>query len=218
LPESKSAILAAIWRDKMHLESRALAQSPHVVQRAFAHAMVPVEMIQAFLARFPVGLLHMWHRGECGHIVFTHQASRYANGAYLFRDRSLMGTCLIGLGDLVRDRYVAMRPLLVFTDHLLGSGTGCGSMFSEGAGVSTDIAGAAQRFCKIASLGYGMEHWGESGSGEYYCQSLWQYLTSPAELGTVDPLVHRLYTQTLMCAAWWQRHGQHTEQDRHPRA
>jgi len=219
LPDSpKSAIIAALWRDKMHLEPRALAQSPRAVQRAFSHVMAPVELVQAFLARLPEGMLRMWQRSDGGHIVFTHQSSRYSRDAYPFRDRTLTAVCLIGLGDLASDRYVAMRPLLAFTDHLLGSADGCGARFSEGAGVTKGIADAAQRFCKIASLGYGKDRWGESNGAEYYCRSLWEFLMAPETLNTVDPLVHRLYSQTLMSEVWWRSHEQHAREDHYRQA
>lgn len=200
----REAVLRALWRDKMHVEPRALELAPAAVRRSYEHVFHPTELVLEGLRAFPEGLLRLWRTCPRGHAVFTHLPSRYAPGPQPWRDGTLTSVAYISIVELRRDRPVAWRALLELIDHLLGGACDeARPRFSQGAGITPELTEAARRFVRIAELGYAAEELGATDAGEYLTRTLWLYLQEPGRLNVLDPLAHRLYHGTLMADDFW---------------
>lgn len=200
----KERVMRALWRDKMHVEPRALELAPAAVRRSYEHVFHPTELVLEGLRAFPEGLLRLWRTCPRGHAVFTHLSSRYAPGPQPWRDGTLTSVAYISIVELRRDRPVAWRALLGLIDHLLGGACDeARPRFSQGAGITPELTEAARRFVRIAELGYAAEELGATDAGEYLTRTLWLYLQEPGRLNVLDPLAHRLYHGTLMADDFW---------------
>lgn len=200
----KEGILRALWRDKMHVEPRALDLAPAAVRRTYEHAFHPTELVLHGLRDFPQGLLRLWWACPRGHVVFTHLPSRYAPGPQPWRDGTLTAVAYVSIVELRQDTAAAWRPLLELVDHLLGGA--CDSArprFSQGAGITPELAEAAQRFAKIAALGYAAEELATADASDYLLRTLWIYLREPRRLNVLDPLAYTLYHRTLLAESFW---------------
>jgi hypothetical protein len=204
LKEKRSA-LRAIWRDKMHVEPRALQLLPAHVARSYEHIWQPAQLVMAELEVLPLGLLRLWQGSERGHVVFTHRPSGYQPGRQPWHDTTLESACYLSLTDLREDKRHAMRAVFNLLDHLLGSDAREGGPWlSDGAGSTPALRDVGARFAKIYALGYGQAELGAETTHDYLAQTLWLYLRDPRQLNVLDPLVHKLYHNTLMNEGFWQ--------------
>jgi len=202
----KQRIIRVIWRDKMHVEKRALELSSPGVRGAFEHIWAPAQVVMKDLLELPTGLLRIWQEGERGHLIFTHRPSDYRPGPQPWRQTTIESVCYLSLADLAQDRASAMIQLFSLFDHLLGSGAREGEPWlSDGAGVSEALRGVGARFVRIHSLGYGLGELGVSTAHDYFAHTLWLYLCDPRRLNVIDPPVFRLYRHTLMSEGFWAR-------------
>ena len=207
--DEKRRILRSIWRAKVHVEPRALELSPRAVRDAFAHIWAPTDVVMEELCPLSLGLLRLWHESERGHLIFTHQASRYRAGPVPWRDATLEGVCYISVQDVHRNRAGAVLPVLSLLDHLMGSASGeDATRLSGGSGISDSLRDVARRFVRIHRLGYGHQELGVTAAHDYFAHTLWLYLKDPGRLGTLDPLAYRLYRNTLMSESFWRAGGQ----------
>ena len=162
-PMDQEAVLRALWRDKMHVEPRALELAPAAVRRSFEHAFHPTTLVLDGLRDLPTGLLRLWWACPRGHVVFTHLPSRYAPGPQPWRDGTLTAVAYVSIVELRpelsgADPFSPWRALLDLIDHLLGGACDAARpRFSQGAGITPDLADAARRFAEIAALGYAAE-------------------------------------------------------------
>jgi len=100
--------------------------------------------------------------------------------------------------------------LLELVDHLLGGACDeARPRFSQGTGLTPELADAARRFTSISELGYAAESLRTSDAADYWVQTLWLYLQEPLRLNVLDPLVYRLYHSALMDDSFWA--GQHPD-------
>jgi hypothetical protein len=158
------------------------------------------------LRQFPEGWLRLWADIGRGHLVFTHEPSRYAPGPQPWRETTLDGVAYLSLTDLAETPSAAWAALLRLHNHLLGSGAcGGGAFFSEGAGLCPALEETAQRFLRYHALGYGHAALGAATAPDYFARSLLLYLDDPPRLNTLDPLMERLYALTLWQDAFWRR-------------
>lgn len=197
--EEKAAVLRALWRDKMHVEPRALELSPPTARDHYAHIWEPAESLMRDLKVFPVGLLRLWTDSPAGHLVFTHRASRYEPGPQPWREGFLESVCYLALRDLLGDKREAMWALFDLLDHLLGSyARADGARFSEGEGVTGALGRLARRFRRVHELGYGHDELGARTAEDYFQRTLWLYLAEPRRLNALEPLAYKLYAHGLM--------------------
>lgn len=207
----KRQVLRAIWRDKMHVEPRALELAPAAVRRSFEHAFHPTTLVLDGLRDLPTGLLRLWWACPRGHVVFTHLPSRYAPGPQPWRDGTLTAVAYVSIVELRpelsgADPFSPWRALLDLIDHLLGGACDAARpRFSQGAGITPDLADAARRFAEIAALGYAAEELGTEDAGAYLARTLWLALHEPRRPNVLDPLADRLYRRTLLAEAFWAR-------------
>lgn len=202
--KGRRSVLRAIWRDKMHVEARALELSPPEVRDGFEHIWEPADLLMADLEALPEGLLRIWRDGPRGHLVFTHGPSLYRPGPRPWRDTTLESVCYVSMADLCGDKAKAMLAVLTLIDHLLGSwAVGGGPLLSDGGGVSAELAEVGRRFLEIHTLGYGHEELAVSKPGDYFAHTLWLYLQDPRRLNVLDPQVYKLYRNTLMREGFW---------------
>ena len=201
-------MLRAIWRDKMHVEARALDLSPRGVQKHFPHIWQPAEDLLARLQPFPLGFLSTWGASQRGHVVFTHRPSVYRPKSESWRESTLQGVCYLALADVLGDGEPALAQVCALFDHLLGSDCAeDGPWLSDGAGINDSLRQLGRRFQRIHSLGYGNKELGTESPRAYFCRTLWLYLRDPGRLNVLDPLVFRLYRHGLMAEAFWRRVG-----------
>jgi hypothetical protein len=209
MTDSKSALLRALWRDKMHVEPMALDLASASVRAAYEHIWQPAELLMGDLQVLPLGLLRFWQDGSAGHLIFTHRPSSYRPGPQPWRETMLDGLCDLSIVELLEDKGRAMRALFNLLDHLLGSsGVAGGAWLSDGAGATAALRRLGARLVRIYALG----HWQGELPGQslaqhdihsYLARVWWLYLDDPRRLNTVDPLAHRLLTTTLMNERFW---------------
>jgi len=202
----KQRVLRAIWRDKMHVEPRALDLSPPAVQGAFEHIWQPAELLMKDLEHLPTGMLRTWRDCDRGHLVFTYRASRYCPGPQAWHRGTIESVCYLSLADLAQDEKNAMVTLFDLLDHLLGSTAKAGEPWlSDGVGISEALHEVGRRFVRVCTLGYGLSELGVETPHEYFAHTLWLYLHDSRRLNVIDPLVYKLYRQTLMRERFWPR-------------
>lgn len=197
-------LLHSIWRAKIHVEPHALDLAPAIVRQRFEHIWQPAEVFLRELASFPVGLLHIWEASQRGHIVFTHSDSTYRAGPQPWRQGALESVCYLSVIDWAQDRTPAWLAFIQMLDHLLGSDAQEGApRFSEGGGATSALRDAAARFASIHQLNYGHRELGVSAASDYFACTFWLFMNEPQRLNTLDPLVHKLYHQTLFNPEFW---------------
>lgn len=202
--EDKRQVIHGIWRDKMHVEPRALELSPPAVRDSYAHIWEPADILRADLCAFPLGLLCVWQESTRGHVVFTHRPSCYRPGPQPWRDTTIESVSYLSLTDLIDNKSVAMLPLLNLLDHILGSEAVAGEPWlSDGGGITVALRDVGRRFLQIHALGYGHDELGAATAHDYFAHTLWLCLQDPRRLNVIDPLVHKLYRGTLMREGFW---------------
>jgi hypothetical protein len=203
--EEKARILRAIWREKMHVEPRALELSPSHVSHSYEHVWQPAELLLVDLETLPAGLLRFWQECSRGHVVFTHQSSGYQPGPQPWRDGTLESVCYLSLTDLHEDKRTAMLALSNLLDHLLGSKAREGDPWlSDGSGANAALREVGVRFAQVFALGYGQAELGARTAHDYLARTFWMYLHEPDRLNALDPLVFKLYRNTLLREEFWQ--------------
>jgi len=202
----KQRVVRAIWRDKMHVEPRALALSPPVVRSAFEHIWAPAQLLMKDLENLPTGLLRAWRDSQRGHLIFTHRPSLYCPGPQPWRQAMIESVCYLSVADLAQDKRSAMLKLFNLLDHLLGSEARVGEPWlSDGDGISEALREIGTRFVRIHALGYGFPDLGMNTAHDYFAHTLWLYLHDPRRLNVTDPLVFKLYRHALMREGFWPR-------------
>jgi hypothetical protein len=204
LIEEKQRVLRAIWRAKMHVEPTALELSPPAIRDSFAHIWEPADLWMHQALVFPLGLLRLWQSIAGGHVVFTHQASRYLPGTQSWQHHTLMSVCFLSVTDLRQDPRNALLAWLALCDHIMGSGAvEDGVWLSSGGGVTPALCAVGARFVHIHALGYGHHELGVRSARDYLSHTLWLYVYAPQRLNTLDPLAYKLYHSTLMNETFW---------------
>ncbi len=197
-------VLRSIWRDKIHIEPRALEMAPPAVRQSYEHIWQPAELFLRELQPLPPGLLRVWARSERGHVVFTHLDSVYRPGPQPWRESTLDSVCYLSVRDWVQDRTPAWLMFIQMLDHLLGSDAQEGApRFSGGGGTTSALRDAAARFASIHQLNYGHRELGVSAASDYFAHTFWLFMNEPQRLNVLDPLVHKLYHQTLFNPEFW---------------
>ena len=200
----KETVLQALWRDKMHVASRAFELSPPFVQDHFEYALEATDVLLDELRPFPTGLLELWQDTHRGHVVVTHRPSDYRPGPQSWRDGQLESVCYVSLGDLCEDKKRAMVAVFHLLDHVWGSWGAAGELWlSDGGGVTERLERVGQRFVKIQALGYGHEELGVSSAHDYFAHGLWMYFQARQRLNVLDPLLEKLYRGTLLRENLW---------------
>ncbi len=200
----KRRVLRAIWRDKMHVEPRALDLSPRVIGESFEHIWHPAEVWMGELEILPLGMLRVWQDSPRGHLVFTHEATAYCPGEQPWRKLVLDSVCYLSLTDLRQNMMRAMLAQLNLLDHVLGSyALADGLWLSDGGGVTPLLAEVGERFARAHALGYGLEKLGVTTAHDYFAHTLWLYLADAQRLSALDPVVYKLYHSTLMSDSFW---------------
>ena len=204
--QEKQRLLRQLWRDRMHVEPRALELSPRAVRERTEHIWAPTDIVLAELGYLPAGALRFWLGEPRGHLIFTHRPSQYRPGPQPWRDTTLDGVCDIALADLVDELRAAILPVYELLDHLFGSRAGLAQpSLSAGAGATPALAEMAERFQRIHVLGYGHDRLMVQTPSQYLAQTAWLHFHDPHELEVLDPLAARWH-RTLWSEAFWQRH------------
>ena len=202
---TRQKVLRAIWRDKTHVEAQALELSPRTVRDRFEHIWAPADIVMAELEAVPLGALRVWRSIARGHLVLTHRESRYQPGPQPWRDAILESVCYLSLTDLHRDRMKAMLAVLNLLDHVLGSKAAEDEPWlSDGGGITAALRQVGRRFLEIQALGYGQGQLGAHTKHDYFAHTFWLCLHDQQRLNVIDPLVHRLYRNTLLRDEFWE--------------
>jgi len=204
----KNALLRALWRDKLHTEPEAIEASPRAIRQTYDSIWQPSERLLVELGQLPTGLLSLWAASTRGHVVLTHFSSTYRPGSQSWRKSSLESVCYLALSDL---EAWSRRPALVLfhlLDHLLGSDCReSGGRLSDGEGSHSMLRDVGQRFVTIEALGYGHDELRVQTRHDYFAHTLWLHLYDPEKLNVLDPLVFKLYANTLLDEGFWLRAG-----------
>lgn len=200
----RDALLQALWRGRLHAEPACLELSAPDVRARLQTVWDPGRLFLKQISSLPRGMLKLWYETSRGHVVFTHQTSRYLRGPQRWRDRSFEAVCYLRVTDLLDGGEAAFLVFAQFLDHLLGSGAvEGGGCFSEGVGVCPRLAEAARRFARDEALGYGHEELGATSPADYFGRCLWLYLTDAQRLNVLDPNIHKLFAGTLFQPQVW---------------
>ncbi|MGI6380620.1 MAG: hypothetical protein ACOX2R_07625 [Anaerolineae bacterium] len=194
----------ALWRERFHAEPTCVDRSPQEVRNQMETVWDPGRLLLAQLASLPPGLIAFWLSVPRGHVIFTHEPSRYVPGVQRWGVRMWEAVCYLRVADLLEDGQAAFLVLAGFYDHLLGSDAALdGGRFSEGHGARPPLVEAAQRYVRAEALGYGHQELGATSPGDYFCVCLWLYLHDERRLNVLDPQTHRLLANTLFSARFW---------------
>jgi hypothetical protein len=196
--------LKALWRERIHLDPNALVASPRSVQSHFETAWQLVEAYLHLVAPFPAGLLNWWLCQPYGHIVISSAPGDYRPGEQLWRDQSYVNVAFIATQDLLGSGKGAFLASMRLLNHLFGSGTARDhTYFSQGFGLTSDLTNAAQRYVAIEQLQYGHAELNVTSADEYLAETLWLALHDHQTLNRIDPLLEKLYRQTLLAERFW---------------
>lgn len=203
--DNRAHFLNLLWQERIHIEPDALSG----LGRHQQHYDTVWELARSVLAQlepFPPEMLRWWLEQPGGHIVIRSQHSLYQPGQVHWRGLSLNCIAFIDANEAAVESGKPPKALIELLDHLWGSGTrNEGGLFSAGRGATQDLLQAARRYQRIAQLGYGMGETGASNAAEYLARTLGLALRGLSALNALDPLLSKLYTQTLLNEAFWQR-------------
>lgn len=198
--------LKALWRERIHLDPNALAASPRSVQSHFETAWQLVEAYLHLMAPFPAGLLNWWLCQPSGHIIISTVSSSYRPGVQTWRGQSYVSVAFIATQDLLGSGKEAFLSSTLLLDHLFGCGAAQDqAYFSQGYGLTPDLSDAAQRYIAIEQLQYGHAELDITSAGDYLAETLWLAVHDRQKLNRIDPLVEKLYRQTLLTERFWLR-------------
>lgn len=200
MPDTRTSLLRRLKRERLHVEPGTLEKSPAAVQRQFAHAWAPADLLLERLAAWPVGLVAYWLAAPAGHVVFTAAPTAYLPGALPWPSGGLPAVARLSLAGLLEGRP-ALEALAELVDHLLGSlGDAQGPRLSDGAGTTPALRDVGRRLAELASLGYG-----PGGPHAYFAWAFAGYWLDRQSLNTADPLAERLLRTTLCSEEFWSR-------------
>jgi hypothetical protein len=209
--ENKRALLAELWRDRMHTDPQALDLASAAVRAVLGSIWEPAERMRARLADLPEGMLALWRSTGRGHLVFGHLASRYVPGAQIWREQGMEGVCYLSVADIAGDPRAALVVVGDLIDHLLGSGAlSGGAWFADGEVIVPALREIAAQFGRLHTLAYATPSGAVETPRAYFARTWALYMTDPVGLNTLDPLAYRLYRHTLMSGAWWGRFSSRT--------
>ena len=195
-----------IWQQRIHVSPDAL---DGLAPAARQHLETSWELVQSFLTvikLLPSGMLRWWLTLPRGHIVIRRDESSYLRGVQTWRGNQYESTLYISAVQAATDQQGCFMQLIILLDSLLGSGPlDTGALFSDGRGATPELQSAAARFARLAQLGYGSEALGTSDPQGYLAITLYLAIQSPQELNPINPLVLKLYRQTLLSEAFWAR-------------
>jgi hypothetical protein len=189
--------------DRIHVAPRALELSP-VAQKRFTHIWAPLHDLVAKLRALPSGLVRFWLDQPGGHVVITHQSSRYEPGEQPLKRQVLRNVAYVEASALAQDSLEALVPIGHLLDHLLGSsGTAEGLWLSEGGGVNPALREVGARIVELFALGYGFDGAACHDVHAYFARSLALYLQDRRALNAADPLVEKLLRTALLSQSFW---------------
>ena len=198
--------LKALWRERIHLDPNALAASPRSVQSHFETAWQLVEAYLHLVAPFPAGLLNWWLCRPNGHIVISSAPSSYRPGVQLWRGQSYVSVAFIATQDLLGSGKGAFLASAQLLDHLFGCGAAQDqTYFSRGYGLTPDLTDMSQRYVAIEQLQYGHDELSTTSADDYLAETLWLAVHDRQTLNRIDPLLEKLYRQTLLTERFWRR-------------
>jgi hypothetical protein len=201
----KEALLQALWRERLHAEPTCLERSPLEVRQRMETVWDPGRLFRELIRSLPSGMLRLWHETPRGHVVFTHEPSRYVPGLQEWRGRPLDGVCYVRVADLLDGGEQAFLVFADLLDHLMGSAAKQnGGRFSDGVGFTTRLTDAATRFARAETLRYGHEEMGAISAASYFRRCLWLYLADEGRLNVLDPNIHKLFAGTLFQPHVWE--------------
>jgi len=202
--EIKALLLDRLWRERFHTEPDALENVPERNRPAPGSIWEPAEWMRSRIARLPGGLLRLWAESGRGHILVARRPSQYVPGRATWHGQALEGLCEIRAADAFTSRGLALEALADLVDHLLGSqAREDGAWLADGHGCTPQLSSVAARLVRIHALGYATPPGEVDAPRRYFARTLALYLSEPAELNHLDPLSHRLYSQTLLSERWW---------------
>lgn len=203
--DNREHYLNLLWQERIHVEPDALSgltQSQPPVETVW-------ELARRFLVQlrpFPSGMIRWWLEQPGGHLVIRMQHSLYQPGQVLWRGSRLNCIAFISADEAAGVPGSLPEALIALLDHLWGSGASeNGGIFSSGQGATAALQQAAQRYQRIARLGYGLYETKAADSAEYLVKTMQLALRSMPALNILDPLLSKLYTQTLLSDSFWQR-------------
>jgi len=200
MPDTRTSLLRRLKRERLHVEPGALEASPPRVQRRFAHAWAPADLLLEWLAAWPAGLIAYWLAAPAGHVVLSAQPSAYLPAGLPWRGGGLPAAVRVSLGDLL-DARPALEAVAQMVDHLLGSlGDPDGPRLSDGAGATPALRDVARRLAELVALGYG-----PTEPHTYFAWAFAGYWLDRQALNSADPLAERLLRTTLCSDRFWGR-------------
>jgi len=198
MPEPAPKLLRALKRERLHIEPRALRASPPRVQRHFAHAWAPADLLLTRLAAWPSGLLAFWLAAPAGHIVFSTDPSAYLPAGLSWRGGNLPAVARVSLADLIGDGRPALEAIAHLVDHLLGSQGCAGPWLSDGGGSTPRLQAVGAKLRSLVQLGYG-----PAEPHAYFAWAFAGYWLDRQALNTADPNVERLLRLTICSEGFW---------------
>lgn len=189
--------------DRIHVAPRALELSPGA-QKRFMHMWAPLDDLVAKLRALPTGLVRFWLDQPGGHVVITHQSSRYEPGEQSLKRHVLRNVAYVEAAALAQDSLEALVPIGHLLDHLLGSsGAAEGLWLSEGGGANPALREVGARIIELFPLGYGFDEAACLDVHAYFARSLALCLQDRRALNIADPLMEKLLRTALLSQSFW---------------
>jgi hypothetical protein len=175
-----------------------------LAQKRFSHIWAPLDDLVARLRALPTGLVRFWLDQPVGHVVITHQSSRYEPGEQPLKRQVLHNVAYVGASALAQDSLEALVPVGHLLDHLLGSsGAADGLWLSEGGGVDPALREVGARIVELFPLGHGFDEAACHDVHAYFARSLALYLQDRRALNFADPLMEKLLRTALLSQSFW---------------
>jgi len=194
-----------IWQYRVHISPDSLEGLPISFQRQ--HSVW--DLAQAFmevLAPLPERLLRWWLTLPRGHIIIQQGESRYAPGIQTWRSGQYESVLYVSAFQAAAEKQGSFLLVVQLLDSLLGSGAReTNALFSGGCGATPELNSAAMHFARLAELGYGSEKLGTASAEDYLARTLYLACTLPQELNILNPLLLKLYRQSLLSETFWAR-------------
>ncbi len=195
----------ALWQQRIHVAPDALVGLP-AQQRCIETVWDLALVFLKVLAPLPDGMLRWWLTQPRGHIVIHSGESRYTPGMQTWRGNSYESVLYISAEQAAGDSRESFLLVMRLLDDLLGDELQAAKgSFSDGCGSTPALTEAAQRFSKLAQLGYDSDILGADSPSAYLARTLYLALTEPQELNRLNPLLLKLYQQTLLSEGFWAR-------------
>ncbi|MCE5259224.1 MAG: hypothetical protein LLG44_09230 [Chloroflexi bacterium] len=194
-----------LWQQRIHVAPDALDGLPAQQGRIETVWDLGLTFLK-ILAPLPDGMLRWWLAQPRGHIVIHSGESRYVPGTQIWRGNSYESVLYISAEQAAGDSRESFLLVMRLLDDLLGEELQAArGSFSDGCGSTQALTEAAQRFSRLAQLGYGSDLLGADSPSDYLAQTLYLALAEPQELNRLNPLLLKLYQQTLLSEGFWVR-------------